>query len=327
MSAAPVTVAIPVLNGEPWLDDTLAAVRSQRLDREVELLVLDSGSRDRSREIARAHGARVIELEPGTPFSHGGARNRLVADSAGRHVALLSQDARPAGEGWLASLLGGFELADDVGLVFGPYLPRPDAAAAVRRELRDWFASFSPDGDPRVDRLDAGEPLPGYPGPVTFFTDANGCLARAAWERVPYREGAGYAEDQLLARDMLAAGWAKAYVPDAGVVHSHAYGPVDQFRRFFDEWRGLREVYGHVEAFGPRQTPRRIAREAGADRHFLRAEGVHGAALAAGTLQSLGYHALRALGSAAGSRADRLPPRLRRWCSLEGRESFKVHSP
>ena len=44
-------------------------------------------------------------------------------------------------------------------------------------------------------------------------------------------------------------------MPDAAVVHSHDYAPVEQLRRSFDEWRGLREVYGYTQ-------PRRRARDA-----------------------------------------------------------------
>ena len=75
----------------------------------------------------------------------------------------------------------------------------------VRRELEQWFVSLS-DGAPRLDR---GLPNPRDPDLVrrVFFTDANGCIARAAWERVPFRD-VGYAEDHVLARDMLAAGYA-----------------------------------------------------------------------------------------------------------------------
>jgi glycosyltransferase involved in cell wall biosynthesis len=40
---AVVTVAIPVLNGARYLDEVLTAVRDQVVDREVELLVWDSG--------------------------------------------------------------------------------------------------------------------------------------------------------------------------------------------------------------------------------------------------------------------------------------------
>lgn len=316
-----VTVALPVLNGGPHLDDVLAAVRAQRLAHPVELLVADSGSTDGSVAIARAHGAEVIDVPPGT-FSHGGTRNLLMERASGAHVAFLTQDARPADPDWLARLLSCFDLATDVGLACGPYLARPDASHAVRRELRDFFASMAPDGRPRVDRLD-GAPLPSHPGPITFFTDANGCVARAAWERVPFRD-APYAEDQLLARDMLAAGFAKAFHPEAGVVHSHDYGALDQFRRCFDEWRGLREVYGHVESARPRALAARVAREVRADRRFLETDG---ALTWRGTLGSLRYHLVRAAGSVAGSRADHLPARVRRLCSMEGRDTFEPAAP
>ena len=110
----------------------------------------------------------------------------------------------------------------------------------VRRELDSWFDSLAPEvrGLPDLEEVDDTRSL--------FFTDANGCVARAAWEQVPFRE-VPYAEDQLLARDMLAAGYAKVYCPDAAVIHSHDYSPLDQLRRSFDEWRGLREV-GAIEA-------------------------------------------------------------------------------
>ena len=76
-----------------------------------------------------------------------------------------------------------------------------------------------------------------------FFTDANGCVARAAWERVPFRPVA-YAEDHLLAQDMLRAGFAKVYVADAAVLHAHEYTFVERLRRSFDESRAVQEIYG-----------------------------------------------------------------------------------
>jgi rhamnosyltransferase len=317
----PVTVAVPVLNGGPRLARVLAAVRGQELDRPVELLVADSGSRDGSLEVARDHGARVLEVAPGG-FSHGGTRNALARAARGAHVAFLTQDALPLGRDWLARLLAGFELADDVGLVFGPYVAQPGASHWVRRELAQFFAAMAPDGEPVVQRAPERPGWDRHPTALTFFSDANGCVARAAWERVPYREVA-YAEDQMLAVDMLRAGFAKVYAPAAAVEHSHELGSRDQFRRFFDEWRGLREVYGHVEPAAPRWVARRVAREVRADRAFLRSEGVRGAPLARGTAQSLRFQLLRAAGAALGSRADRLPTAVRRRLSLEGRGGFE----
>jgi rhamnosyltransferase len=156
----------------------------------------------------------------------------------------------------------------------------------------------------------------------TFFTDANGAVARSAWERVPFPEVA-YAEDRLLARRMLDAGFAKAYVPDAAVLHSHAYGALALLRRYFDEFRGLRETFGHVEPADPRRTVGRIRREVAADRRWAAASGTPEPALTAVALGSLRHHSTRALGAYLGSRADRVPAALRRRLSLEGRGTFE----
>ena len=310
-----VTVAIPVLDGGAVLGRTLDAVCAQRVDAEVELLVADSGSTDGSRRIAEAAGAAVIDI-PAGQFSHGGTRNLLVERSSGDHVAFLTQDATPAGDLWLARLLEGFALADDVGLVFGPYWARSGASPMVRRELDEWFASFAPDGAPRVDRRGDDDR-----DRAAFFTDANGCVARAAWQQVPFRP-VSYAEDQMLARDMLAAGFAKAYVPDAAVTHSHEYTPRQRLRRSFDEARALREVQGQRAHGGPLRLSLVVQREVRDDLGLLRREGVTRGRRAALLPRSVAHHAARALGATLGSRADRLPARVRRMLSLEGRGGF-----
>src|SRR3954465_12673248 len=175
-----VSVAVPVLDGGPLFRELLAAVRAQRIDAEVEIVVVDSGSSDDSVTAARAHGA-VVEEIPRAAFSHGGTRNRLMELASGDVVAFLTQDALPAGDRWLAALAGGFALAGDVALVCGPQRPRQGpspmvrrarprqyASPRVRRELDGFFARF---GDaPRVDRDVHGL------GPETFFSSANGAV-------------------------------------------------------------------------------------------------------------------------------------------------------
>jgi rhamnosyltransferase len=318
----PVSVAIPVLNGGSLLDGVLTAVRRQRSARPLELLVCDSGSEDGSVERAWAQGAQVIEIPPGS-FSHGGTRNMLMERSSGAHVVFLSQDAEPENEHWLEALLGGFDLADDVALAFGPYRPRPDAPVWVRREMEEWFELLSADGSPRLDRLENGSPIfkpLDLLGPLAFFTDANGAVARWAWERVPFRP-VPYAEDHALALDMLAAGLSKAYVPAAGAIHSHAYPPLAHLRRCFDEWRGLREIYGHREPSNPRRILGLV--RGGVRRDIARWRRERTGPVPPDVLAgSLAHHALRQLGAIAGSRADRLPARLRRICSLERRDTF-----
>jgi len=284
------SVAIPVLNGGPLLEEVLEAVAAQEVDRPVELVVIDSGSTDGSLELARLFGARVEQIRQ-AEFNHGGTRNALMELATGDHVAFLTQDSVPAGPGWLAALLRGFTLADDVALVFGPHRPQPDASPMVRRELLELFARF---GAEQVDR----DAAPG--GRATFFSSANGAVARWAWERVPFRT-VGYAEDMVLARDMLAAGLAKAYVPDAAVIHSHDLPPLQAFRRYFDDFRALAQVNGLREPLTPRYLAARVRGDVAADRAFMRREG-----LEVQTLRSLAHQVARALGRSLGTNADRV---------------------
>lgn len=316
-----VTVAIPVLNGGKLFAGVLQALRAQSV--EHELVVCDSGSTDGSLELAHEHAARVLVIAP-EDFTHGGVRNRLMEAAAGTHVALLTQDSEPADECWLERLLEGFELAADVALVYGPYRPRPDAPMPVRLELERWFASLSPDGSPQLERLLEGErstaaiELVGRRG---FFTDANAAIARSAWERTPFRE-VPYAEDRVLAIDMLRAGHAKAFVSQAAVIHSHSYTTGQQLRRCFDEWRGLREVYGWHEPASPMRLLMQLRGELGQTRRELIAQGAAPACRRKTLAGVARHHVVCRAGALLGSRADMLPTAATRTLSLERRAGF-----
>jgi rhamnosyltransferase len=311
-----VTVAIPTLNAGSGFARTLEALAAQRLDHE--LLVCDSGSADGTVALARSQGARVIEITRDA-FSHGGTRNLLMSEARGAHVAFLTQDAVPADDRWLEALIEAFSLGAGVALAFGPYRPRPDASAIVARELHDWFRRLAPSGEPRIDRLASAEtarPAAALFGPRSYFTDANGCVARAAWERVPFRQIA-YAEDHALAIDMLRAGYAKVYVPTAAVIHSHDYSLAGWLRRSFDEARAIHEVYGYRAPADPATLLRNLRGSVGADWRGARSRGPR-AQIATLTRSTL-HHGARIAGGALGARAQALPSGLVGRLSLERR--------
>ena len=322
-----VSVAIPVLNGARYLDEVLTAVRSQEVDRDVEIVIVDSGSTDGSLDIAERHAAAVHRIDK-SEFSHGGTRNLLMGVASGDHVAFLTQDAAPASERWLASLLEGFAQADDVAAVFGPHDPRPDASHMIKSEMERHFAVWAEGRAIDVQRLDRTPQgiadYRAFPGRLTFLSDVNCCIARWAWERVPYRD-VPYAEDQLLGRELIEAGYAKVFHPDARVVHSHDYPPGQFFKRYFDEFRSLREVLGHVQPWGPKTTLWDIRGLVGADKRWLEQQGVSGPDLIAPLAVSARHWAIRMAGAIVGTRADRVPTPLRGRISLEGRASFVEH--
>ncbi len=142
---------------------------------------------------------------------------------------------------------------------------------------------------------------------------------------MPFRE-VGYAEDQMLARDMLSGGWSKAYHPAAAVVHSHDYSLRDLLLRSFDEWRALLEVHGH-RGHRLRRLPLVVQREVRDDLEMLRAEGAPFSSRAATAPRSAAHHLARTLGAALGARSDRIPRRARRLLSLERRGGFDPQAP
>ncbi len=55
-----ISIVIPALNEEKLLPRCLASIKSQDYAGEYEIVIVDNGSTDRTAEVARAHGARVV---------------------------------------------------------------------------------------------------------------------------------------------------------------------------------------------------------------------------------------------------------------------------
>lgn len=298
------SVIVPVLDGAAFLPELLAGVAAQ--GRDVDLIVVDSGSSDGSPDIARAAGARVLEI-PQSDFGHGRTRNFAAEHATGDLLCFLTQDATPL-PGWLDAYEEAFALAEDVGAAFGPHRPRPDTSVMIARELTEFFNGFSPSGVPVV--LGADDPM--------FLSNVNACYRRDCWSAVRF-DDVPYAEDQAFALALHAQGWRRAYHPGAAVLHAHDYSALGFMRRYFDEYRGLRETSGHVERIGVRSTLRHTRAGLAADRAWMAEKGWPAPRVARASVRSAVHHASRKLAAAAGSHAHRLPAGVQSTLSLEGR--------
>ena len=146
--------------------------------------MIDSGSRDRSREIARAAGVELLEIAPG------GVRARAHPQPGRRaherRADLLPDPGRDAG-----ARAGSPPTARRSRSTRASAPPtartcrEPDTSPMIARELTEFFAGFAPDGRPRVQRA----------GDASFLSNVNACYARACWEEIRFRDVA-YAEDQ-----------------------------------------------------------------------------------------------------------------------------------
>ena len=240
------TVVIPTKNAMPLFGRVLDAVLAQRTPWRFDVLVIDSGSTDGSDTHAEARpGVRVIRIAP-AEFGHGRTRNRAIAATASPFVALLTHDAEPVNDTWLASLVAPFAKDERIAGVFGRHVAWPDADPFTRRDLDDHFRGFLV--HPLV--VDRETDAARYAGDIGwrqflhFFSDNNACLRRSVWERTPYPD-VEFAEDQLWARTIIEQGWRKAYAPDAVVHHSHDYGVFERLQRAFDEARSFKRDFGY----------------------------------------------------------------------------------
>lgn len=241
-----ISVFIPVFNGEKYLDECIKSVLSQELPAgySLELLIIDSGSSDQSLEIIEEYKRDVTLMQiPNHEFTHGGTRQEAARVAKGEFILFLTQDATPAHDRWLISMIEPFYISDKVGCVFGNQVPRDDAAPTIKREVSGAFAMCSRDSilihrqRSIVDGTDTNTIN-------SFFSDANSAVRRSLLlSSVPFRK-VKYAEDQALAIDMQSMGYLKAYSPQGEVRHSNEYTSKQYFHRKFDEFIGLYDSLG-----------------------------------------------------------------------------------
>ena len=229
-----ISVVIPVKDGGTDLVRCLEAIERQRTDDEVEVVVVDSGSRDGSAERAHRLGARVHSISPGE-FHHGRTRNVGAELARGDVLVFTSQDAYAAGDRWLAALVSPLRSDDTVAGVYGRQLPHKTA-----RPPEWYFLDFLYGPDARVQRLANEEELSFE---ATLFSNVNSAIPRRVWERYRFADDIVMSEDQEWSRRVLLAGMAIFYAPDAAVYHSHTYSVAEAFRRFFDSGASADRAY------------------------------------------------------------------------------------
>lgn len=228
-AGAKVSAIIPTLNGARTLPQLLEGLQRVASRIPLEIVAIDSGSRDVTTELLRGAGATVLDLG-GRPFGHASARNRAAAHARGDILLFLTQDVAPAGEDWLSPLIAALD--DGAAGAFGRQVPR-DASP------EESFLVAANYGE-RPRTLTAAAVDAFGPG-ATLFSTAFGVMRRSVWERYPLPEIV-MSEDQAWARDVLRAGMTIRYVPEAAVYHGHRLSLLRAFRRNFDSGASLQQL-------------------------------------------------------------------------------------
>lgn len=229
------SIVIRAFNEEQWLPEVLASLSRQTYS-DFEVLVVDSGSTDRTREIAAAAGVRVVRLRS-EDFTFGHSLNVGIEEARGSLIAILSAHAIPADDAWLERLVESLR-GDRVAMVYGGQRGHEISRFSEARDFERVFPSVGREVDPEQP----------------FANNANSAIKKALWAVHPFDKALPGLEDIEWARYWMENGYRVLYEPAACVIHVHTESWSQVRRRFHREgmaarWVGikiLRDIPGEV---------------------------------------------------------------------------------
>ncbi len=198
------SIVIPTFNGAARIGNCLDAILRQAATRDVEVLVVNDGSRDNTAEVIQGYpGVRLINQTNAGPAA---ARNRGAKEARGTILLFTDDDCVPT-PGWLDAMLEPFKDPEVAG-VKGVYRTHQIELVArfVQLEYEDRYRLMN--GLSSIDFID------------TYS---------AGFRRDRFLEIGGYdvsfpvacAEDVELSYRMSARGWEMKFAPHAVVYHTH----------------------------------------------------------------------------------------------------------
>ena len=237
-----VTIVILTKNAAAYLPETLPAIFGQRVNFEVEVLVIDSGSQDGSLELLKQYPVRLIQIPPES-FNHGETRNlgARCANQSSQYIVFLSHDAVPANPSWLECLVEPLIADPEVAGAFSRHVPRPEANASVVRQLVQLTQSG---GSQRLVKQmpSNAEEFEAKKFYYVFFSNTSSILRKSVWEKYPFPK-ADFAEDASWAEQVLRAGYKIVFEPDSVIIHSHNYTFIEQFRQNVDHAHAMNRLF------------------------------------------------------------------------------------
>lgn len=228
MSNPDISIIFRALNEEKFFEQALKACQSQILDDlSMEIVLVDSGSTDRTIEIASKYNCKIVHI-PKHKFSFGRSLNWGCEAAAGEYLVFISAHCIPTHNRWLQNLVQPIidgKIAYSYGKQVGNHYNK-----FSEKQL---FAKYFPDQDMI--------PQEGF-----FINNANSAIAKTNWSRYRFDEHVTGLEDMVLGKQLVNAGEKIGYVSDAPVTHIHEETFSQVKRRYYREALTLREVLPEI---------------------------------------------------------------------------------
>lgn len=226
-----VSIIIPTQNAGSEFDTVLKRIFEQNIKEKFEVIIIDSGSMDKTIEIAKKYPVRLIQIKP-EEFGHGRTRNYGADISKGEYLVFLTQDAIPFDNNWLRYLISNLE-EENVAGVYNKQISKDDANIFEKFYLNKVYPDYKIIKNLKtIKSLTLNE---------IRFSSGGSAIKKDVWKKHKFDESVLF-EDQAWSKDVLLSGYSIIYEPKAKVYHSHNYNIIDVFRRHFDHGVSLNEI-------------------------------------------------------------------------------------
>jgi rhamnosyltransferase len=222
-----VSIIIRCYNEEKHIGKLLSGILFQDY-KDVEIILVDSGSTDATLAIANRYPVKVVSISP-EEFSFGRSLNLGCKVAQGEFLVIVSAHVYPVNKDWLEHLLKPFNLPN-VALVYGKQRGDTVTKYSEHQIFSKWFPEQS-----------------NYQQEHPFCNNANAAIRKSLWQEFPYDEQLTGLEDLGWSQQIMTAGYTIAYAAEAEIVHVHD----ERYRQIYNRYR--REAIAFKRIFAQEQ--------------------------------------------------------------------------
>ncbi|HIE24501.1 MAG TPA: glycosyltransferase family 2 protein [Anaerolineales bacterium] len=217
------SVVIRAYNEAKDIGRLFEGIKQQNLD-DVEIILVDSGSTDKTVAIAKSYNAKIVHIAP-REFTFGRALNYGIKAAKGEFIINVSAHCYPVYPDWLEQLLKPFEENKNLAVSYG----KQRGGETNQYSEAQFFKQYFPD---------ISQPNQGHP----YSHNANAAIRKALWEKHPYNEALTGLEDLAWSSWAMEQGYGIAYIAEAEIIHLHDEQPAQVHNRYRREAIAMKQI-------------------------------------------------------------------------------------
>ena len=217
------SIIIRAYNEEQHIGRLLAGIVAQT-EKNVQIILVDSGSTDSTVRVAGQFPVEVVTIKP-EEFTFGRSLNLGISRAQADLIVMASAHVYPVYPDWLKELLEPFN-DSQIGLVYGKQRGCQTTQFSEEQIFCHWFP----------DRSVLRQATP-------FCNNANAAIRQNLWKEHPYDELLPALEDLAWGKWVQERGYNISYRAEAEVVHVHNESMDGIFNRYRREGMAFKQIY------------------------------------------------------------------------------------